>query len=179
MYSGQICKKYIKKLFTEVVFIKKILVLLGTQKFGFERLINHLSTLADDSKKYEFTIQTGYSSPPKNSDIIWFDFKNAEELNELIKASNLIITHAGTSSINQALTLKKPIIIVPRRQKYNEHVDDHQLEMSDYFHGKYEIPVIHEIEDLNAELLNKDLKIATITNEKNLIDDLINYMEIG
>ncbi|MGP1909972.1 glycosyltransferase [Metabacillus sp. JX24] len=152
---------------------------MGTQKFGFDRLINHLSDLADDSEKYEFTIQTGYSSPPENGKVSWFDFKNAEDLNQLIKTSDLIITHAGTSSINQALTLEKPIIIVPRRQKYNEHVDDHQLEMSDYFSEKYGIPVIHEIKDLSSKLLNENFKIAKIKMEKNLINDLINYMEIG
>ena len=50
-----------------------------------------------------------------------------------MEKSDLVITHAGTGSVIPPLKLGKKVIVVPRREKYKEHLDDHQLELRDVF----------------------------------------------
>ena len=50
-----------------------------------------------------------------------------------MEKSDLIITHAGTGSVIPPLKLGKKVIVVPRLEKYKEHLDDHQLELRDVF----------------------------------------------
>ena len=42
----------------------------------------------------------------------------------------------------------KRIIIVPRQKKFGEHVDNHQLEMAEVFHEKYNIPIVTQMDTL-------------------------------
>ena len=43
------------------------------------------------------------------------------------------ITHGGTGAIIGAVKKGKKVIAVPRRAKYGEHVDDHQLQLIKQF----------------------------------------------
>ena len=61
------------------------------------------------------------------------EFISRAHMNELIKKAKIIISHGGSASIISALKLNRKIICVPRLKKYNEHVDDHQLELSAKF----------------------------------------------
>jgi UDP-N-acetylglucosamine transferase subunit ALG13 len=44
--------------------------------------------------------------------------------------ADVIITHAGVGSALTALRAGKRAIYVPRRKRYDEHVDDHQVAMA-------------------------------------------------
>lgn len=62
-----------------------------------------------------------------------FHLLGREEFQEYMEKSDLIITHAGTGSVIPPLKLGKKVIVIPRREKYKEHLDDHQLELRDVF----------------------------------------------
>lgn len=62
-----------------------------------------------------------------------FHLLGREEFQEYMEKSDLVITHAGTGSVIPPLKLGKKVIIVPRREKFKEHLDDHQLELRDVF----------------------------------------------
>ena len=47
--------------------------------------------------------------------------------------ASFIITHGGVGSIISSLKLNKKVIAVPRLSKYNEHVNDHQLQIIEDF----------------------------------------------
>ena len=49
-----------------------------------------------------------------------------KEFDEYMEQASLIISHAGMGSIITAITLQKPMIVMPRLKKYREHVNDHQ-----------------------------------------------------
>jgi UDP-N-acetylglucosamine--N-acetylmuramyl-(pentapeptide) pyrophosphoryl-undecaprenol N-acetylglucosamine transferase len=47
----------------------------------------------------------------------------------LMRAADIVITHAGVASIVDAVRTGHRPIVVPRRQHLGEHVDDHQLQI--------------------------------------------------
>jgi len=103
-----------------------ILVLCGTQKQDFSRMIRVVEALADE---HEVVIQAGYTKHKSNKMRI-FDFTTSDELAELYDRSDYIVTHGGAGSIFQAVKAGKKTLVFPRLEKYGEHVDDHQLQLA-------------------------------------------------
>jgi len=110
-----------------------ILIALGTQGFQFDRLLIKIDELVGSGCiKEPVMAQTGRSPYiPKNYE--HKGFFSSEEFDGLLSGCSLLITHAGTGTLVGALKKGKPVIAVPRRSKYGEHVDDHQLEIVKVF----------------------------------------------
>ena len=104
-----------------------ILALCGTQKQSLVRMIREVEKLADN---YEVIVQAGHSRYSSNKMEI-FDFISGEELKSLYEEADYIITHGGAGSMFQAIRSQKRTIVFPRLQKYGEHVDDHQLQLTE------------------------------------------------
>lgn len=107
-----------------------ILVTLGTQQQKFYRLLKAIEDLNLDE---EIIVQAGGSSDYKSDKLKIFKFISYDEMNELLKRADLVITHGGTGSILGALKNGKKVIACPRLLKYGEHVDDHQKEIVENF----------------------------------------------
>lgn len=125
----------------------KIFVTLGSQQFQFNRLLKELDDLNNDL--YDIYAQIGYSTyKPRN--YCYVDFIDRNEYNKRIFESDMIITHAGTGAIISSLKASKPVLAVARLSKYNEHVDDHQIEIMELFVEKKYINGISEIINLDS-----------------------------
>lgn len=108
-----------------------VFVILGSQKFQFNRLLTEIDKLAEN-KEYFIFAQIGYSDyQPKNFSFV--RFLEHSKFKKNILDADLVITHAGSGSILSSLKLGKKIIAFSRDPKFNEHVDDHQRELLDYF----------------------------------------------
>lgn len=133
-----------------------IFVTVGTQRFPFDRLLIELDRLV--YQRYiteEIIVQRGYCNyVPKY--FRSFDFLPMEEFSEYYDRSNLLITHAGTSSIIEGLKRKKKTIIIPRQKKYGEHVDNHQLEITQMFVNQNLVAAVYEINELGSILQSVD-----------------------
>lgn len=126
-----------------------IFITLGTQKFQFDRLLKKLDQLIEEGKikSEELVVQCAYSKyMPKN--YTTFLMKPQNEIEEYMKNAELIITHSGTGSIITALKLRKKIIIVPRLKQFDEHVDNHQVELAEVFKDKVKVLVVEDMEKL-------------------------------
>ena len=109
-----------------------IFVTLGTHELEFTRLLEYLEKM---EIKEEVIIQCGntkYNS--KKYKIIPFLSQN--EFSDIMEKCDLLICHGGVGSILSALKQNKKVIAVPRLSKYNEHNDDHQIEICDKFDRK-------------------------------------------
>ncbi len=138
--------KILSKSFTKGEIIL-IFVTVGTQKFQFERLLNKVEKIINEQLIDEvFLVQCGYNDLLLNCECK--DFFEPIEVENIIKKSDLVITHAGTSSIIQALKYEKKVIVVPRLSKYGEHVDDHQVEIAELFANKNYVELVRDIDDL-------------------------------
>lgn len=109
-----------------------ILVITGTQKFQFNRLIKAADILASRHHDYHIFAQIGASEvKPKYMD--YRPFIDKDEMQKRLKGADIVLTHGGTGSIISALKMQKPVIAVARLARYGEHVDDHQKEIVERF----------------------------------------------
>jgi len=129
----------------------------------FHRLIDKINGIAEDLQE-EIIAQIGFiDEHPKN--IKWFSYLSFNEVLSYFKQASIIIGHGGVGTIINAITYKKPLIIVPRSSTYGEHLDDHQLELAEQLRGLEGIFVVEDIEKLKTTVLEVRDRIS-----KNLIE---------
>lgn len=126
-----------------------ILVTIGLM-YGFDRLIKEMDEIAGRMDE-EVIMQIGETTyEPKNAR--YFRFASKEEMDGLYDDARVVVCHAGVGSILTALERGKPIIAVPRRKKYGEHVDDHQLDIAGEMEKEGRITVVCDVGELEGAL---------------------------
>lgn len=128
-----------------------IFVTIGTQQQNFQRLFDYLNHL--DTKE-KIVVQKGKTNYHFEKGIVAYDFISYHEMEKYIKKARIIITHGGGGTVFRALKLHKKIIVVPRLSKYKEHINDHQLEFSNYLKEKDYCFVVQTEEEFQ-EAFNK------------------------
>ena len=129
-----------------------ILVMLGTQKNSFYRLLDEVQKCINKKVINEkVVVQAGYTKY-ESKDMEIFDLVPSDELNEYVKKANYVITHGGVGSIVTCLKMNKKVIAVPRYHKYGEHVNDHQLQIIQTFDGQGFIKGLQSVEDLEKTI---------------------------
>ena len=109
----------------------------GVVEFDFSRILQ----IADDLCKEGILdaentkAQIGHCNyKPKN--YTSYRFVNGEQFHKDIDEADIIITHGGVATLVYALKLGKKVIVFPRLQRFNEHLDDHQLDISKMYNEK-------------------------------------------
>lgn len=124
-----------------------IFVVLGTQKFQFNRLLKKLDELSNDGKVERIFAQIGQSDyQPKNYEYERFLDKDVFE--KKMEECSMLITHSGVGTIISGMNHSKPVLVVPRLQKYGEHIDDHQLQIAKAFSKKNYVSMCVDIDKL-------------------------------
>jgi len=123
-----------------------IYVTVGKMPLGFDRLVMAADGLAKTIGEDVF-IQAGSSSyVPVNAR--YKDFLGFDEAEAHLRDASLIVSHAGIGTIIGALRSGTPIVVVPRRERYKEHFNDHQMEVADAIEGRPGVRVVHDIAEL-------------------------------
>lgn len=158
----------------------KIFITLGSQKFQFNRLLEAVDELCEKGKvnAEDVFAQIGYSDYlPKNFN--YKKFLDRDEFSKEIGKADIVITHGGTGAIIGAVKKGKKVIAVPRRAKYGEHVDDHQLQLIKQFD---DLNLICSCQD--ADKLEDALNIVRRTsynsyksNTSNIISSIEEYIK--
>lgn len=104
-----------------------IFVTVGTHEQPFDRLVRYMDELvASGAITEEVIIQTGYTDyEPQHC--TWSKLLPYPEMVKNVAEARIVITHGGPSSFIMPLQVGKIPIVVPRQEKYGEHVNDHQL----------------------------------------------------
>ena len=136
---------------------------LGTKRFSFNRLLKKIDELVEDKIIEDRVIaQIGHSTyEPKN-----YKYKRFMDLNEYdshVNEAKLVITHGGTGAIIRALKANKQVIAVPRLAKYEEHSDDHQLQIVNHFFDECYIYKVDNPSELEIAL--QKIKRSPITKK--------------
>lgn len=155
-----------------------ILVTLGTQDKSFERLLKALDELIEKKIiQEEVVVQAGYTNyESKNMKV--FSYLPKEEFEKLIEKCDLLITHAGVGSIMDGLKRGKKIIAIPRLAKYQEHTNDHQLQIAEEFEKEGYLLSVVDLKDLK-KTLNKVKKFKPKEyhgNNQKMLDLIENYI---
>jgi UDP-N-acetylglucosamine transferase subunit ALG13 len=90
-------------------------------------------------------------------------FLGTDDFAQKVREANLIICHAGAGTLLHALHAGKVPVVMPRRKKYCEHVDDHQLELVQALASEGRVIPANEPEDLPGaieEALRRNKQLA-------------------
>lgn len=156
-----------------------IFITVGTSNFSFNRLLRIIDELCIDgvicpSEVFAQIGDTEYI--PQNYKYV--KFTTSEEHKKKIASAKIIITHAGTGSIVSSLKMDKKVIAFPRLSKYEEHIDDHQLELVEAFvRPGYILHAINKEQLINAikeaQMFTPTKFISNTENFEELLDNLI------
>ncbi len=107
-----------------------IFVTVGTHEQQFDRLIRKMDELKRDGAfQDEVIMQTGFSTyEPKFC--TWSKLIPYQEMVKNVAEARIVITHGGPASFIMPLQIGKTPIVVPRQKRFDEHVNDHQLEFA-------------------------------------------------
>lgn len=110
-----------------------ILITVGTEKFPFNRLMQWLDRLMEqnfiDPDQEEIVIQAGSCTWIPNR-VKSYQVLPEKEFQNLLSQARLVIAHCGEGTLDLLANFQKPFILVPRSEKFGEHVDDHQVELA-------------------------------------------------
>lgn len=151
-----------------------IFVTVGSQKFQFNRLLKEVDELIETGKiKDDIFAQIGASDyKPKNYK--YKEFITQEVFNDYLNKADIIITHAGTGVIVNAIKKGKKVIGVPRLAKYGEHVDDHQIQLINEFKEMNFIEPVYKMNKLKdaIETVKEKRYNTYVSNTDKIIDDI-------
>lgn len=133
-----------------------IFVTVGTHEQSFDRLVKCIDQMVADGKiKEPVIIQKGYTDyEPQNCEC--YKLIGYDDMKKYIADARIVVTHGGPASFVAPLSIGKIPVVVPRQYKYNEHVNDHQL-------------------DFAREVKNRMKNIIVAENEEEIIDAIVNY----
>lgn len=155
-----------------------IFVTVGTHEQPFNRLVQEIDNLKRDGVITEdVIIQTGYSTyEPKYCK--WDKLIPYKQMIKNVEDARIVITHGGPASFIMPLQIGKIPIVVPRQKKFDEHVNDHQLEFARNVAERMgTIIPVEDVNKLGEVIKNYDTIIANmnnkiLSNNKVFCDDL-------
>ena len=107
-----------------------IFVTVGTHEQPFDRLLKAIDDLKRDGIiTEEVIVQSGYSTyVPKYCK--WEKLIPYKDMIKNVENARIVITHGGPASFIMPLQIGKIPVVVPRQRKFNEHVNNHQVEFA-------------------------------------------------
>lgn len=155
-----------------------IFVTVGSQKFQFNRLLKKIDELIENKVINEEVFAQIGVSDYKPQNYKYKEFVTQDEFNKYLDEAILIITHAGTGVIVNAIKKGKKVIGIPRLSKFGEHVDDHQIQLLNEFANMNLIETCIDEKELKEKIQqidNKEFKKYDSNNE-NFIKDIKEYI---
>ena len=106
-----------------------IFVTVGTERFPFNRLIRVVDEAAAHVDGEAIFVQLGHSTYlPKRCQ--WARFLTYQELIGQLQQARVVVSHAGAGMLVLCARWGKVPIVIPRRRRFGEHLDDHQMELA-------------------------------------------------
>lgn len=156
-----------------------IFVTLGTQDKSFSRLLDAIEKqIKNGTIKEKVIVQAGYTDYiSENMEIL--KMIPMEEFDKYIKECDLLITHAGVGSIMTGLSNNKKVIAAARLKEYNEHTNDHQIQIATEFSKEGYIIYLDNFDNLDKTLEKvKTFKPKKFKyNNKNFINIIENFID--
>lgn len=127
-----------------------IFATVGSQE-PFDRLIRAIDEWAKARGRSDVFAQIGNSTfRPRHIEST--KFLEPCEFNRVIREATIIVAHAGMGSIISALEIGKPIVVMPRRGKFRETRNDHQIATAERFGAQGRVIVAHDQLDFPEKL---------------------------
>ena len=120
----------------------------------FNRLVRAIDEWCDTRGRSDVFGQIGGlgADDYRPTNFEWQSFLEPEAYKEKFGAARLVVAHAGMGSIISALTDGKPILIMPRRVRFRETRNDHQVATLERFTDRENVFGAMEEEEVPAVL---------------------------
>lgn len=154
-----------------------IFVTVGMHYHPFDRLIKKVDELLETGVLSDKVImQIGYSEyKPTNCE--FHKSVAFEEFERLLDQSDIIISHGGAGCIAGGLERNKPVVVVPRLRKFNEHSNDHQLELTGQLAGENRIIAVYDMDKLEYAIKKaRDFNPSASKAENRIIGIISDYL---
>ncbi|UCC38818.1 MAG: hypothetical protein JSV96_13485 [Candidatus Aminicenantes bacterium] len=143
-----------------------IFVTVGTDQHPFDRLVKEIDLIKEKGIiEEDVFIQTG-SSRAKPEFCEYSEFLPFDQIVEKMKGARIIITHGGPGSIMPAIHYGKVPIVISRKKKFNEAVDDHQVSFTKKLEEKKQVIASYDVEELEEKIKNYDTIVQGIRSAK-------------
>lgn len=119
-----------------------IFATVGTQ-LPFDRLLLALDAWAHRNTDVPVLAQTGATTQTFEAIRTVAKLDMADFEAQFAKAK-LIVAHAGMGTILSAAELGKPVLLMPRQSRFNEHRNDHQLDTAREMSRLSNVTVVHD-----------------------------------
>lgn len=95
--------------------------------FPFDRLVMAVDkAVAEGLLEEDLIAQVGRGGARRRN-IKCVEVLEKDEFDKYVNNASCLVSHAGMGSIIVALSHNKPLLVMPRRKKYGEAVNDHQV----------------------------------------------------
>ncbi|NQG98074.1 multidrug MFS transporter [Streptococcus suis] len=154
-----------------------IFVTVGTHEQPFNRLIEEVDCLKREGIiTDDVFIQTGFSTyEPQCCE--WKSIISYSEMESYMDEANIIISHGGPATFMGAIARGKKPIVVPRRVKFGEHVNDHQMEFAEAVKNQlgtiFTVIDINKLETLIKLPLSDFVADSSTSNNSHFVDSFV------
>lgn len=126
-----------------------VFVTVGNATQGFRRLLGAVDDLAGKGffEEDRVVVQSGHNADFQALHCEVTPFISMDDFNRMMESASLIICHGGCTQL-QAICLGKIPVVMPRREKYGEHVNDHQVQLVAALAAENKIVPAYEPQDL-------------------------------
>lgn len=90
---------------------------------------------------------------------------------KVISESSCMVSHAGMGSIQAALSINKPLLVMPRLIKYSENINDHQVATAEKFEELGHLLAVYNRENIPQRL--EDIKSFVPTQRHTQVDKVV------
>jgi UDP-N-acetylglucosamine transferase subunit ALG13 len=131
-----------------------VFVTVGNATQHFRRLLEAVNRVAESGAfgSERIFIQSGHNPGFESGHCEVKQFVSMDEFEYLMSSASLIICHGGCTQLH-AVRLGKVPVVMARRKKYCEHVNDHQLELVSALASEKKVVPAYEPENLAAAIV--------------------------
>lgn len=151
-----------------------ITVITGMDPFQFDRVVQAIDELVGEKKiAEEVFVQVGAGTYlPKHC--TFEKFLSFAAISEKIRASSVVITHAGAGSTLNCIHNGKHPVMIPRLARYDEVVDDHQVPFAERLDRFGFATLVLEMTDLHAAI--EKARNKTQTADRSVVNGLVSHL---
>ena len=138
-----------------------IFVTVGNATQGFRRLLDAVDRFAGEGlfREDEVFIQSGNCPGFRPVYCKYEPFVSRDNFERYIQVATLVICHAGATLFEVIRAGKLPVVM-PRRKKYAEIIDDHQFELVRVLETERRVIPAYEPDQLPAAVLEASRRIS-------------------
>jgi UDP-N-acetylglucosamine transferase subunit ALG13 len=141
----------------------RVLTVVGTDYHPFPRLVRAMDEWGKEHPEVDCFVQFGTTDAPIHSECA--AYLEHELLTSRMGTADVVVSHGGPSTIVETRRRGIRPIVMPRRERYDEQVDDHQVRFTRRLAAADKVTMVDEPLDL-VELLERvlaDLSMVRLT----------------